>query len=457
MATNSGNNAALAAQRRQNPVREGLDRTGLYHSFRLPNGQILQGSIDLTHMEERLASFRLPQDLTGKDVLDIGPWDGYFTFELERRGANVTAIDYVDLDTFRALQRVFASRAQYKRMDVYELSPSNPGTFDIVLCLGVLYHLKHPLLALEKICAVTRDICIIDSFVVDGERWLRGERPALPYLEFYETDEFGGQLDNWCGPTVSAVEALARAAGFAQTEVLAVTDSTARIAAYRQWRHLLEDSKPPVVLVSVNCHSHRGRCFRTEKEEYFALWCAWDGPPAPNLADVFPEVDGFGVAPIACSIAPDGLLVSVRVPPGLAPGRHEVRLKIAGHMWSSPQAFYVDLPLLDHPIRLLAVQDGITWENNVADWGNGGWLTLWLDGLSMEGDPGNTTVHIDGVPHLPDAVCPAQGQVNVRLRPVVQAGSHDVTVFHRGAQSNTERLLVKGPPPPVRGLERLTM
>lgn len=161
----------LIEKRGRNSVREGLERTGLYHSFRLPDGQVLPGSLDLAALEERMASFRLPKDLTGKRVLDISPWDGYFTFELERRGADVTAIDYVDLDTFRELHRAFDSHAEYRRMEVYELDPRHMGTFDIVLCLGVLYHLKHPLLALEKICAVTRELCIVDTFVVDGEDW----------------------------------------------------------------------------------------------------------------------------------------------------------------------------------------------------------------------------------------------------------------------------------------------
>lgn len=166
---NPGRSSAdLIAKRLRNPAREGLERTGLYHSFRLANGRILRGAMDFSLQEERLASFGLPDNLNGKDVLDIGPWDGYFTFELERRGAKVTAIDYVDLDTFRQLHRFFQSRARYLQMDVYELNPLNIGTFDIVLCLGVLYHLKHPLLALEKICAVTRDTCLIDTFVVDG-------------------------------------------------------------------------------------------------------------------------------------------------------------------------------------------------------------------------------------------------------------------------------------------------
>ncbi len=216
-------------KRRRNPQRAALEKAGLYHSFRLPDGRVLRGAMDIEFQIERLAPFQLPEDLSGKRVLDIGPWDGYYTFEMERRGATVTAIDYVDLDTFRELHRAMKSQAEYLRLDVYELDPLQVGTFDIVLCMGVLYHLKHPLLALERICGVTRDMCLIDTFVVDGEAWQRGIRPPLPYIEFYERAELAGQLDNWSGPTIGAVEALVRAAGFSRARVLRVTEASAHI------------------------------------------------------------------------------------------------------------------------------------------------------------------------------------------------------------------------------------
>src|SRR4051812_23973900 len=155
----------LLEQRKLNHIRVSMEETrGLYHSFRLPDGRTLRGANPLDLLEQRVSSFGLPENLHGKRLLDIGPWDGYFTFEMERRGAEVTAIDYVDLDTFRALHEAYQSSARYLRMDVSELSPERVGTFDIVLCLGVLYHLRYPIEGLEKICAITRDVCIVDTF-----------------------------------------------------------------------------------------------------------------------------------------------------------------------------------------------------------------------------------------------------------------------------------------------------
>lgn len=412
--------------------------------------------MSLAHQEDRLAAFGLPMSLDGQRVLDIGPWDGYYAFEMERRGAAVTAIDYVDLDTFRALHEALGSRVEYRRLDIYELDPERDGQFDIVLCLGVLYHLKHPLLGLEKACAVTRDRCIVDTFVSDGESWLAGIRPPLASIELYERDELAGQLDNWCGPSVSAVSSLIRSAGFASAEILRVTDTTATVAAHRKWRDLPPDEWSPVQLAGLNCHLHRGRTFRSHKEEYISLWCDWTDPAAPALGEVFPEVDSFGVAPMSCNLTHAGLLVNLRVPPGLSSGEHRARVKIGKFAWSDWKEFFVDLVPMTGALTIQSAQDGISWCDREVSWKSGGWLTLWIDGLSPEADAGNTIVEIDGVPHLPESVFPDTGQVNLQLRPVVSPGVRKVRVSHRGVWSQEVVVTVTGDRPAIRGLESLT-
>jgi 2-polyprenyl-3-methyl-5-hydroxy-6-metoxy-1,4-benzoquinol methylase len=109
---------SLREKRSINPVRDNLIATGLYHSFQLPDGRRLEGAIQYEFLLERWNSFQLPSNLAGKTALDIGPWDGFFTFALEQAGAQVTAVDYVDLDTFRALHRAFDSKARYLQNDV---------------------------------------------------------------------------------------------------------------------------------------------------------------------------------------------------------------------------------------------------------------------------------------------------------------------------------------------------
>lgn len=446
----------LRAKRSVNPSRTSLEKTGLYHSFLLPNGKVAEGSMDLAWQQARLESFRLPADLSGKRVLDIGPWDGYYTFEMERRGARVTAIDVVDLDTFRSLHRAFHSSATYIQAELYDLDPTELGTFDIVLCLGVLYHLKHPFLAIEKLCALTGGVCIIDTFVIDGHKYLTGDKPELPYAEFYEGGELAGQLDNWCGPTVSAVEAWIRSAGFASAEVSRVTETSACILAHRKWNNLPPDDGPSVELLGLTNNLNRGRSFTSGREEYIVLWCNWRSDVAPSLASVFPQVDDFGVAPFDCPPNANGLHVSFRLPPGLGPGRHAARLKIGNSAWSNWEPFHLDLPDSDLLPTITAIQDGVSWVSGEVNWGNGGWMTIWADGLAPTSDAGNTVVQVSGIPHYPNDVFAAEGQINVRLRLVVEAGLHDVVVVHCGARSKAHKIRVLGNPPPVRGLESLS-
>src|SRR5580658_3153416 len=121
-----------------------LAQTGWWHSFELPDGRKIDGANDLPGLKRRLALFPIPDDLSGKRVLDIGAWDGWFSFELERRGADVVSVDNVESPNFLYLHRELNSRIDYRILDVYELTPQKLGRFDIVLFLGVLYHLKHP-------------------------------------------------------------------------------------------------------------------------------------------------------------------------------------------------------------------------------------------------------------------------------------------------------------------------
>ncbi len=432
-----------------NPVREGLDRTGLYHSIRLPNGRVLEGANPLDYLEERWASFGLPADLHGLKALDIGPWDGYFTFELERHGAEVTAIDYVDLDTFRKLHALTGSRAKYLQLDAYDIRRDLVGEFDIVLFLGVLYHLKHPLLALERICTVTRGFCIVDTYAIDTEAYRAGQSSPIPYAEFYERGELGGQLDNWCGPTVSQVQAWVRAAGFASATVLSLTATTVRVRADRHWRDLPPVTAEPLVLHGVNSPAHGGRCFRSDGEDYLVFWCQWNSDKAPDLESAYPEVDGYGLAPIFAQATPNGLMITTRLPPGLSPGKHDARLRIGGSGWSNVEAIYVDLEPATGTLSVEGIQDAITFVPHV-DWAQGGWVTLWVSGLTELADVGNIKVEIDGIPHRPHAV--TRDQLNLQLRPLFEAGIHRVVVEHRGLRSAAQDFTLRGECPAIKGI-----
>ena len=116
-----------------------------------------------------------------KALLDIGAWDGWFSFEMERRGAQATAVDCIEQPGFLLAKERLASQVDYRVFDVYDLSAGNVGQFDIVLFLGVLYHLKHPLLGLEKVCALTKSwsMVVCDLTDRDSGGWPAGARHGV--------------------------------------------------------------------------------------------------------------------------------------------------------------------------------------------------------------------------------------------------------------------------------------
>ena len=155
----------------------------------------------------------LPEDLSGKTVLDIGAWDGFFSFEAERRRASrVVACDYYawhgvgwgtgrGKDGFELARTALNSRVEDVALDVMDLSPEKIGTFDVVFFLGVLYHLPNPLLALERVASVSSGLLILET-VVD---MVGIGRPAAA---FYPDRELNNDPTNWWGPNHAAVQGM---------------------------------------------------------------------------------------------------------------------------------------------------------------------------------------------------------------------------------------------------------
>jgi tRNA (mo5U34)-methyltransferase len=126
-----------------------------FHKMDLGNGIVTGGWSEPA--VDKLPYFGLPEDFGGARVLDIGCAEGFFTFEAERRGAGeVVAIDSFpdSVRRFNLAREVLGMRSQAYLTNVYDLSAKTFGTFDVVMYFGVSYHLRHPLLALEKIFEV---------------------------------------------------------------------------------------------------------------------------------------------------------------------------------------------------------------------------------------------------------------------------------------------------------------
>ena len=142
-------------------LRREVEMIKWWHRIDLGRGIVTPG-VDVT--PQRLAEIRMPEILSGFTVLDIGAWDGFFSFEAEKRGARrVLATDsfcwtgggWGTKAGFELARRALRSKVEDKWIEVLDLSPDTVGVFDLVLFLGVLYHMKHPLLALERVASVT--------------------------------------------------------------------------------------------------------------------------------------------------------------------------------------------------------------------------------------------------------------------------------------------------------------
>lgn len=205
------------------PTRTEAARLIWYHTVELPGGVTTPGIFD---HRPYLEAYGLPADLRGKTALDVGAASGFFTFELERRGAAVTATDlptwaahdfganyepelappqaesYLH-EPFLLAQRARGSLAARILTSIYDISPATTGTFDLVFCGSVLIHLSDPAMALRRLRDVTREVAIIATVVHPLES---PDPLAL----------FTGHLrgDTWWVPNRAAFEALVRSAGF---------------------------------------------------------------------------------------------------------------------------------------------------------------------------------------------------------------------------------------------------
>jgi tRNA (mo5U34)-methyltransferase len=170
----------------------------------------------------------MPTDLRGKSVLDIGCNAGFYSIEMKRRGAD--RVLGIDFDERYLAQAHFAAdtlglEIEFRKLSVYDVHELGEQ-FDIVLFLGVFYHLRHPLLALDLIHEhASRDLFVFQSLqrgtdaieVVDDDYgfWDTDtfERAGFPKMFFIEK-RYAGDPTNWWIPNRAGVEAMLRSAGF---------------------------------------------------------------------------------------------------------------------------------------------------------------------------------------------------------------------------------------------------
>jgi tRNA (mo5U34)-methyltransferase len=219
------------------PEREAemLDLGPWFHNLHLPDGsQTAPGHAlgDFPAFKWRELAPHLPQDLGGWTALDIGCNAGFYSFELAQRGAYVTGIDVEPLflrqAEWAAHQFGLESRVEFRRMQVYDLA-HEAEQYDLVLFMGVLYHLRYPMLGLDVVAEKVRRLMVFqtltapgaavfpdvarDRDVLDRDDFLDPGWPTLAFLEH----PFAGDETNWWAPNHAAVEAMLRSSGLRVT------------------------------------------------------------------------------------------------------------------------------------------------------------------------------------------------------------------------------------------------
>jgi tRNA (mo5U34)-methyltransferase len=205
-----------------------------FHNLHLPGGQ--QTAPD--HFLGDFPSYKwreiapcLPGDLSGWSALDIGCNAGFYTFELAKRGASVTALDsnatYLAQARWAAEIYGLQSRIEFRQMQIYELAHCQEK-WDLILFMGVFYHLRYPLLGLDTVAQKVGRLMIFQTLTMPGDEVLadtddRGiyerERmchPGWPKMAFIE-GRLADDPTNWWAPNHAAAEAMLRSAGLRVT------------------------------------------------------------------------------------------------------------------------------------------------------------------------------------------------------------------------------------------------
>ena len=236
---------------RNNELAETVKKEIWFHSIDLGDGIVTKGQKTQAALAKELSALRLP-DVRGKEVLDIGAFDGFYSFEMERRGARrVVALDLQvwEVETnfseeyrrhcltsgfdpdppyktewlqwsgrpgelpgkrrFDIAHAALGSRVEVVVRDFMRTGPEDIGTFDVVLFLGVLYHMQDPLGAMKRVASLTRQVAVIETEAIFTRDL---EQRAL--CEFFASDELNSDYSNWWAPNAQALTGLCTAAGF---------------------------------------------------------------------------------------------------------------------------------------------------------------------------------------------------------------------------------------------------
>jgi len=222
---------------------EEINNINWWHTIDLGKYGLTNGKV--TSMVEKIM---MPDDFTDKSVLDIGAVDGLYSFEAEKRNAKrVLAVDgqawnpnnTITSNTakngytgttykqgFNLARKLLNSKVEDMYIEDFEegLNVETVGQFDVVLCLGVLYHMKYPFKFLHKLKEMTKETLILETHT-DANIDYAWKSIGIPVMAFYPGKELNNDETNWWGPNIPCLLMMLDSVGFKQVKITYISPS----------------------------------------------------------------------------------------------------------------------------------------------------------------------------------------------------------------------------------------
>jgi hypothetical protein len=264
-------------------------------------------------------------------------------------------------------------------------------------------------------------------------------------MEFYETTELRGQLDNWVGPNVPCLLAFTRTAGFARTKYEGALAERAHVTAFRDWgKETGTTAAPDVVCVeNANTHSHT---FSASEDDYITFYFR-SADADLNCDNVRPIIGDFASRPIhVARTGESAWQATCKIPPGLTAGWHEATLAVASSTRCRPLKIGLDMgenlswvAKRDAALAITRITDGKTFEDDMAIVGPGSAISVWATGLRDTATSADVSLRLNGTTLPAIWLAPASNgaprQINALLPAGLETGPAAVSVVHAGKET----------------------